>query len=566
MASHAARLLAPLLIAASAVVLTASPRNSMSITYDETFYLREGIKTLHGGALDGDLARLGVAPLPIALNLAPGVWLAGANADHDVYAPRPGNRRLIAIPRLLTTLTTLVPLVLLAFGWLNSRRGLAAAILGAGMLATSPSLLAHASIAGTDAAFATLATLATLAIGLYLQSPSRFRLVLAGAATGLAFSTKYTGVLLLPCFLIGRSLDLARSRRATSGPLPRHITRFILDVIGFLAIGLLTAWACHGFQIDPNQRWRGVPPPTFISSFEHQMTHNRIGHPSFYHGSRSWSGWWSYYPYAMLVKSTLPELTLAAAGVLVALRGLRSLRRGGLGVDRQRATLLWFIAITAAALIASPICIGHRYALVLYPMIVLLSVDALSGAVRNVGWSRCLGATLLGGQIVTCLFVTPHYLSYFNPLFGGPATAWNRLSDSNIDWGQDLPALRTILDREGYRTVVLDYFGTAAPTDYGIEADAIDAPRRPLDEYDALAVSVTQLQSIYRRPGETRRPTPDVYRILRGHSPTFRAGGSIFVYDLGRPEIREAFVAAVHEARPSAVQAAAREGSASARR
>ncbi|WP_165071775.1 glycosyltransferase family 39 protein [Paludisphaera rhizosphaerae] len=565
------RVAAPILIALTALALTISPRASMSLTYDETFYLREGIKTLHGGRLDRDLVKFGVAPLPIALNMVPGVWLAGSDASHDVYATHPGNNRLITLPRLITTCTTLVPLVLLSFGWLLGRRGLTAAILGAGMMATSPSLLTHASIAGTDAAFACFATLAVLAIGLHRQVPTWMHLILAGAAAGLAFSTKYTGALLFPCFLVGRSFDFLHAWRTSDKSLRRRVFRFGTDVLGFLAIGLLTVWACHGFQVDPDRKWRGISLPTFAISFQYQLEHNRLGHPAFYQGARSLSGWWSYYPYTLLVKSTLPELALAAAGLVVGLRGLSGIRRGGLGIDGSRATLLWFVAITGAALIASPICIGHRYTLAMYPMIVLLSVDALAGVARNIRRAHALAGLLLGGQIVTCLFAAPQYLSYFNPLFGGGATAWKRLSDSNLDWGQDLPALKTVLDREGFKTVALDYFGTAAPSDYGINSDPIDGLRRPIEEYDALAVSVTQLQSVYLRPGQKHPTTPDVYRRLRRVAPTFRVGGSIFVYDL-RPDrlrhdsLREVVATAVDGIRNPAVQTAVRVDSAPVRR
>lgn len=566
LASRVARVAAPIIISLTALALTAGPRGSMSLTYDETFYLREGINTLHGGELDRDLVKFGVAPVPIALNIVPGVWLANADASHDVYAPSPGNHRLITFPRLITTCTTLVPLILLAFGWLHGRRGLAAAILGAGMLATSPSLLTHASIAGTDAAFACFATLAVLAIGLHRQVPTWMHLILAGTAAGLAFSTKYTGALLFPCFLVGRSFDFLRGWRTSDKPLPRRTFRYGADILGFLAITLLTAWACHGFQLDPERRWHGIRLPTFAVAFEYQLEHNRMGHPSFYEGVRSLSGWWSYYPYTLLVKSTLPELALAAAGLLVAIRGLGRLRRDGLRVDGPRATLIWFVAITTTALVASPICIGHRYALALYPMLVLLSVDVLAGSARNVRRGRALAGVLLGGQIVTCLLAAPQYLSYFNPLLGGPTTAWKRLSDSNLDWGQDLPALKEILDREDFQTVAIDYFGTASPSDYGIEADPIDGLRRPVADYDALAVSVTQLQSVYLRPGQQRPGRPDVYRRLRRVAPSFRAGGSIFVYDLRQAQLHDVVASVVDGIRNPTVQAAVSVDSAPVRR
>jgi len=42
--------------------------------------------------------------------------------------------------------------------------------------------------------------------------------------------------------------------------------------------------------------------------------------------------------------------------------------------------------------------------------------------------------------------VYPHSLSYFNELAGGPKNGHAHLIDNNIDWGQDLFALRDWLD------------------------------------------------------------------------------------------------------------------------
>ncbi len=90
------------------------------------------------------------------------------------------------------------------------------------------------------------------------------------------------------------------------------------------------------------------------------IDHNRFDHPSFYLGERSRAGWWSYYPFTMLAKSTIPELSLAAGGLVVAAATVRRRGFSGLAADRERARMLWFGLATAAALVASPICIGHR--------------------------------------------------------------------------------------------------------------------------------------------------------------------------------------------------------------
>ncbi|MCZ7668397.1 MAG: hypothetical protein M5U34_14995 [Chloroflexi bacterium] len=61
------------------------------------------------------------------------------------------------------------------------------------------------------------------------------------------------------------------------------------------------------------------------------------------------------------------------------------------------------------------------------------------------------------------LWISPHFLSYFNRLAGGPDNGWRALVDSNIDWGQDLGSLKLWLDENGVETVWLSYFGEGRP-------------------------------------------------------------------------------------------------------
>ncbi|AMV39990.1 phospholipid carrier-dependent glycosyltransferase [Planctomyces sp. SH-PL62] len=557
----------PILLALAVVAQTGRFRASSSITYDETFFLGAGVKSLHEGRLDPDLATHGTAPLPMLVNVIPSLWSSGGAARARTNAwEGSGDRALIAGPRLLTTMTTLVPLVVMGFAWLHRRRGLLAATVGAGMLAFSPALLAHASLATSDAAFAFLATLAVLAIGRHLGSPTPSRSALAAVATGLAFSAKYTGALLIPCFAMGRLMDLVRACR-DGGDVRSRLRRTACagaEVAAFLMLAFVTAWACHGFQVDPTRTWLGLPSPQFARAFEIQLLHDEIGHPAFFLGERSLRGWRTYHPFTMLVKSSFPELALAAAGVWLA---FRSRFRLDARADRERAMLILFVLILGAALIRSPINIGHRYTLALYPPIVLMAVDAMAKATAGRPSRRLWGAALIGGQVATSFVAAPDYLSYFNALAGGPDRAWRLLADSNIDWGQDLPALRAVIDREGLHRVALDYFGTASPSEYGVRGESVDVLGRSLDEYDALAVSVTRLHSVYPREGESRREVADVYRELRRVPPSFRAGNSIFVYDLRQPDARSAVRSSIEAARrPSPVQAAARESSRSSSR
>src|SRR5690606_25729787 len=86
------------------------------------------------------------------------------------------------------------------------------------------------------------------------------------------------------------------------------------------------------------------------------------------------------------------------------------------------------------------------------------------------------GAALLMLLVADTARIAPHYESYFNQL-AGPWQNWsNILVDSNLDWGQDLIALRQVMDEQGIDNVNLAYFGKAAPEAYGVRY-------RPLPSY-----------------------------------------------------------------------------------
>ena len=85
-----------------------------------------------------------------------------------------------------------------------------------------------------------------------------------------------------------------------------------------------------------------------------------------------------------------------------------------------------------------------------------------------------LAATAVVISALGSLWVYPHSLSYFNLLSGGPTRGYRHLVDSNIDWGQDLPALAAWQRAHpGAPPMRLHYFGSAAPAAYGVQAERI---------------------------------------------------------------------------------------------
>ncbi|NUQ62827.1 MAG: phospholipid carrier-dependent glycosyltransferase [Pirellulales bacterium] len=559
------------------LVQTAWFRHTKSITFDETYYLGCSLQTLHDGRLDPRLASQGVAPLPIFLNYLPALSFAKPEDRPIAWQGKLRDPELIRGPRLITSVLAGLPLLLAVSIWLYSRKGAAAAAAGAGLMAFSPSIIAHASLATTDACFALFATLALAAIAWHFRQPSRRRFVVMAAAISLAMAAKYSGVFLLPVVLVMflvqafgqlRSVEVASQPIAaplSAQPLAwrRRLWEIAISCAVLVLLILPLWWALHRFsftgplknlplaETPDTSPWvqilgRGPTAETIMriaheklkrpAPFDgvlYQYLHNRGGHCAFLMGQRSETGWWYFFPLAMLMKSTPVELLLLFGLLLLTVISARSSWPAFRSLDTEMQVIGIAALVYGMLLVTSRINIGHRYLLPLYPLLVIAGVDrlwqALGSRPKAMPW---MTAALMAGQAVSCLAVAPHYLAYFNSVVGGPLRGWHYLVDSSIDWGQDLPALSQELKRLGYRRVALQYFGTAEPRAYGIEADPLTHLRRPLEEYEAFAVSVTNLQGLYIQG-------VDPFRELRLVRPVGRAGYSILIFDLSDLATRE---------------------------
>ncbi len=153
-------------------------------------------------------------------------------------------------------------------------------------------------------------------------------------------------------------------------------------------------------------------------------------------------------------------------------------------------------------------------------------------------------AALLGGLALWLvggtLAIAPHYLAYFNALAGGPDGGMRFLVDSNLDWGQDLPALARYVTAHDIDRVYLSWFGAAHP-------EAYDLPFHPLPGYwrfrgdpaafgynpyapaaGTYAISATNLQGV-------ALDDPNLYAWFRTQTPIARIGHSILIYHVDEP-------------------------------
>jgi hypothetical protein len=288
-----------------------------------------------------------------------------------------------------------------------------------------------------------------------------------------------------------------------------------------IAVGVSTV--LHGFSFVSAAQGLGA-----------QLSHNAGGHPAFLCGAVSPRGWWYYFPVAFLLKSTLAELLLALLGALLLLaKFLPRFRRE----KADAAATVWLLSglLFGALACSSGINIGIRHVLLLYPLLTLWTLDQLGALLKGRRLlALSIGVALVVLQVSAVLGIAPRYLCYFNSLAGGPSEGYRHLVDSNLDWGQDLPALKEEVERRGYRRIVLAYFGTDDPRFYGIgHIRWEDCLASDIPGCDAVAISATHLAGVYLGDADPLQP-------FRELAPSGRAAYSILIYDLRCPLVEAA--------------------------
>ena len=121
---------------------------------------------------------------------------------------------------------------------------------------------------------------------------------------------------------------------------------------------------------------------------------------------------------------------------------------------------------------------------------------------------------------IASLAAHPDYLAYFNEM--GRGREHRLLSDSNLDWGQDLGRLSRYLRDHGIQKVYVDCFGRTSPETVGIrDARPLSPSDRPLGW---IAVSLTKLQGVW--PPSAEIP----YAWLLQYEPRAKIGKTIWLY------------------------------------
>jgi hypothetical protein len=226
----------------------------------------------------------------------------------------------------------------------------------------------------------------------------------------------------------------------------------------------------RGFMVD-FVRWvrkHRLLPESYIYGFAFTLQSIRPGaHTSTWMGRVLKGGHILYFPIAFAIKTPIATMLLLAAGLSAVVTRRVLINRNFL----LAAGLIGFAAVYGIFAITSHINIGHRHLVPIYPVVFIFAGPSVAWASSRLG--RTFIAVAVLWLVCANLWIYPHYLAYFNELIGGPSRGYLYLTDSNIDWGQDLKRLAKYAKSHPDEDIKLAYFGIGNPTKYGFKCEQL---------------------------------------------------------------------------------------------
>ena len=433
------------LLTAVASIRIVSTYTVFSFTSDEPVHVAAGMEWLDKGTYTYDpenppLARVMTAIGPFltgsrSRNMA-GMWPEGwaiLNAPGD-YKRRLALARLGILPFFWLT-------CLVMYLWTKRYLGETIALFATFFLTLLPPILAHAGLATTDIALTAAFGWAFYTMLVWLERPSIATAIWFGVAVAAAALTKFSAL----AFLTTTAVSTFVMYICIERPPLRRLLQLLKSRLMTLAISALVVlvliWAGYRFSFSH------VPAPDLFAGIRQLREHNAQGHRSYLLGQISDSGFWLFYPVAIVVKTPLALLILAAVGAVMCL------------VRRSSDCACWISFAVAAGVLAvgfySRINIGIRHVLPIYfPICMLAALGAHGMLSARRSLYRWAAAGLMSWMVLSSALAHPDYLSYFNELAGSHPE--KILVDSDLDWGQDMYRLAARLREVGATQVAVD--------------------------------------------------------------------------------------------------------------
>jgi hypothetical protein len=409
--------------------------------------------------------------------------------------------KILMFSRAMITILSLIT-GMAVYSYSRKLFGTGGGLLSLALYVLCPEILAHAGFATSDMAVAMAFTLALICIWNVLNRITVRTIFYSSLALALLFVSKFSAFIIIPVYLALIFIRLRNkehveciifSRRITNDTQAKQLLAYSAVLLVNLIFILFFIWMCYGFKfsilnapgkadevtldkiVEYKLKSSGATgdallaakrmkllPEAYLYGFA-LVLKGSSARNSYLNGELSTRGWWYFFIYSFMLKTPLPLLFIFAIS-LYALFRLRILSNDKL---YMLLPFLVFILIYFLFAISSRMNIGNRHLLPIYPCIFIICGSSYL-LLRSKLPAVILTAFLFTWFAVESYKIRPHYLAYFNQLVGGPENGYKHLSDSSLDWGQDLKELRKWVDNNNQdkENVYLSYFGTAEISHY----------------------------------------------------------------------------------------------------
>ena len=455
---------------------------TQSLTFDEPGHIYAGLDAWQHGRFEmwvdhPPLGRYWLT-LPIALARIQIVQQSPNDRHYRVTAMQPGPEWIAWRTRPMNVLLGIALGLTL---WFATRQLFSegAANVTLALFAFTPSFIAHYSLATTDGIGALFIFLTAWQLVLWRRNPGRRQTILMGVVlAGLLLSKLYTP----PEALLALILMLVLGR---DGILKRPGAWHWKEMFTAFGIALLIFWAGYLFHISrlevghervvmtfPNRPVKTLaraskaqfnlflPAGEYAEGLRLVALSGRNGRETYFLGKEYPNGAPRYYfPVVIALKWPPVLLLLCVASLLLGVR--KTCRAPG-----DLLIICCFGLVFLVLALFSRITIGERHVLPLYAFALLIA-GGIWEHVRRYRFAIGVLVLALCLNAADALRYAPDYLAYFS-VFIPRNNGWHLLTDSNVDWGQGLIALRAYQQQHPNEELHVAYFGSIAPDLYGV--------------------------------------------------------------------------------------------------
>jgi len=478
---------------------------TQSFTFDEPVHIVTGLEMWRYGLIQDWNDHPPLQRLLCTLPLIGQKWqvdVKGHFPEFTALAFHPSPQQIADRGRAVSVVLGIILGLLL---WTTTRRLYSeqAANLALAMFAFSPALIAHYSLITTDGVGVLMVFATAVQLLRWRHHPTRGQTALMGVVMGLLLLAKFYTP---PMFIVALAwLLLLKPEKIAFYPL-----RWNWRAAGAVcAIAFLVVWAGYFFHVSHLTMRNGtfnatfphrepiikkmrtlvnfsipIPAGEYLEGLRNVAFHNHRGHQAFFLGTASLKGGWRlYYPTVVVLK--WPSVVVLLFLVVLLLAVVRRI-----AIPRDLLIMATFPAVYFVFAIFSHIDIGDRHVLPIYPFVLLFVAGGCWQLARRSRRALALVLIALALNAADTLRYAPDYLSYFTP-FVAPGQTYKLLSDSNLDWGQGLLALRRYEAEHPQEKIYLAYFGSVDPGAYGLRAQLLPEDQRVSGA--TVVVSATQL-------------------------------------------------------------------------